>query len=200
MTPENFNLQIQTPETGDNDEISKLKSEMMSYKPLIEDAIKRQSLKEAEELFAKAKELKAKLNELRNKEKGIYTVEINGQTLELGPILGMMKWYEIPAKLEELNKTLKPSEKPWRVPTLREYEEIGKPIRKIWDDKKLTTEEKKLKIKGVLERLGFVEDMYWSDTEDISTKSSYAWVAHWVDDVKYYTDNTLFKYSVRCIR
>jgi hypothetical protein len=67
MTPENFNLQIQTPEGEEgNDEISKLKAEMMSYKPLIEDAVKRQNLKEAEELFAKAKELKARLDELRN--------------------------------------------------------------------------------------------------------------------------------------
>jgi hypothetical protein len=58
---ETFNLNIQTPESGDNDEISQLKAEMMSYKPLIDDAIKRQNLKEAEELFEEAKKAKAKL-------------------------------------------------------------------------------------------------------------------------------------------
>jgi hypothetical protein len=78
MTPENFNLNIATPETGDNDEISQLKAEMMSYKPLIEDAVKRQNLKEAEELFRKAKELKAKLVELREQQKNPnYTPDLN---------------------------------------------------------------------------------------------------------------------------
>jgi uncharacterized membrane-anchored protein len=80
--PRKLQPKIQTPETGDSDEISKLKAEMMSYKPLIDDAIKRQNLKEAEALFAKAKELKEKLNELRKK-KEIKTIEINGQTMNL---------------------------------------------------------------------------------------------------------------------
>jgi hypothetical protein len=75
---ETFNLNIQTPESGDNDEISQLKAEMMSYKPLIDDAIKRQNLKEAEALFAKAKELKERLTELREQRKNPnYTPELD---------------------------------------------------------------------------------------------------------------------------
>jgi hypothetical protein len=176
MTPENFNLQIQTPETGDNDEIKQLKAEMMSYKPLIDDAIKRQNVQEAEELFAKAKELKAKLKELKNKEKGIYQIQINGEKLELGPTLGEMTWDEIPAKLEEINKTLKPGEKPWRLPTKEEYNEIEAPIVKIAQDEFLREDKKIDKIKEKIGSLGFTGNVgYWSGSNSDSFDGG-AWV------------------------
>jgi hypothetical protein len=174
MTPEKLNLNIQTPsgEEG-NDEISKLKAEMMSYKPLIDDAIKRQNLKEAEALFKKAKEAKAKLDELREqlktKENGIYSIEINGTKMELGPEIGIMAFDEIPEKLEVFNKTLKPGEKTWRLPTKEEFEEIGKPIREIWKDESLTRDQKEKKAKEKVESLGFTfNGCYWSSSQDVN--------------------------------
>jgi polyhydroxyalkanoate synthesis regulator phasin len=199
MTPENFNLNILTPEgEGDSDEISKLKEEMMSYKPLIDDAIKRQNLKEAEELFAKAKELKEKLNQLRNKEKGTITIEINGQTMELGPELGEMSWDEIPARLEELNKTLKPGEKLWGIPTKEEFEEIEKQVNEIKKDESLSAEQKVAQIKDKLKALGFEYNThYWSST---SKGRDCAWYAFWGDVSGCFGGDMYNQYSVRCVR
>lgn len=78
MTPENFNLNIQTGEgIQENEELKQLREELLKYKPLLEDAIKRQNLKEAETLLSKAKELKDKYLELKSKleNKGNITYE-----------------------------------------------------------------------------------------------------------------------------
>jgi hypothetical protein len=194
---ETFNLNIQTPETGDNDEISKLKAEMLSYKPLIYDAVKRQNLKEAEELFAKAKELKEKLNDLReqaklkeNKEKGIYQIEINGEKLELGPTLGPMAWNEIPEKIDELNKSLKKDEKPWRVLTKEEFERMWEKVGKMRNEGSL--------LKENIESLGFkYNELYWSSSNYSSAK---AWCTS-LSSILYNTcEHKSEHYSVRCIR
>jgi hypothetical protein len=198
MTPENFNLQIQTPETGDSDEISKLKAEMMSYKPLLDDAIKRQNLKEAEALFAKAKELKAKLDELR-KTKEIKTIEIRGQKLEVGPNLGEMSWNEIPAKLEELNKTLKPGEKPWRVLTADEFKIIGMELTDQLIEDIVTSSQNPDRIRRRFEFLGLKQNAYyWSNlSEDTKTALAWNWESYQGSLVKNDISSQL---TVLCVR
>jgi hypothetical protein len=198
MTPEKFNLNIQTPEGEEgNDEITKLKAELMAIKPPLDDAIKRQNLKEAEELFAKAKELKAQLDILR-KSKEIKTIEINGQTLELGPTLGEMTWDEIPSKLEEINKTLKPGEKPWRVPTKEEFEEIGKQVNEINNGYSYPDEQKQAKVKAKMKSLGFEHgESYWSGTEYTAGD---AWLSSWYNHVISFYGSKERQISVRCVR
>jgi hypothetical protein len=116
-------------------------------------------------------------------EKGTYTIEINGEKFELGPTLKHMSWNEIPAKLEELNKTLKPEEKPWRVPTDMEYKEIGNPISETLAVRTLYLSNKEWsakskKAKELVESLGFIwNKKYWSSYIPESSFSTigYCW-------------------------
>ena len=64
-----------------------------------------------------------------------------------------------------MNKTLKAEEKPWRIPTKQEYEELGKTINEISRNKK--GEESLLEAGKYVISLGFApNEVYWSSTQD----------------------------------
>jgi hypothetical protein len=110
-----------------------------------------------------------------------------------------MSWDEIPARLEELNKTLKPGEKPWRVPTKEEFEEIGKKIGEIWDNNSLTNEQKEIKVKEKLQYFDLDDKKkYWvnsSFNEDVSLADCFYPLLG-----KVWFDQTHLKCSIQCIR
>ena len=95
-----------------------------------------------------------------------YTENQEVMNLELGPDLGEMNWEDANTRLEELNKTLSPDEKKWRLPTKEEFAGLEIELRKIWDDQNLPYEQKELLVGEYLNKIGIKEHRgnYWSST------------------------------------
>jgi hypothetical protein len=107
------------------------------------------------------------------KESHVNTVEINGQKIELGPVIGRLgeKFVSrlVENHIDNINRRLKPGESPWRLLTRKELEEINRTIREILDTENMSEEERIEKAKKYLNELGLVfGDSYWFDKGDIS--------------------------------
>jgi hypothetical protein len=203
-TPEH--LQLNTPDTSPDKEqeisnikqrIEQIKNRVREIRPLLDDTgVSRDIIDEAKAL---GEEFYAKTKELERLERNYTECIINGTKVELGPTLERIAWNDIQSKLDEINKSLKQGEKPWRVPAKEEFIEIGKPLREIWEDKKLSDQQKKEKAKSYVEALVFAWDSdYWCSTEDAGSPG-YAW--SWFSNSgymgTYYKNN---KYLVRLVR
>jgi hypothetical protein len=92
------------------------------------------------------------------------TIEINGIILEVGPNLGELSWDDMNESVEKLNKTLNEGEKPWRILTKEEYDELMKPIAAM---ENMSDEQFREVVKKYLSSIGFDDDniAYWSSTE-----------------------------------
>jgi hypothetical protein len=144
----------------------------------------------------------------RTGEEPTKIIEIGGKKFEVGPNLGQMNWDDMNEKVAELNKTLVDGEKPWRVFTKEEYEELGKPIRVIWREEDLSYQEKESKSIELLEGIGFAPSKYfWSSTENEEGNkgaayfcSTYCSYLHYRlgDHVK--NGGKLNIFSVQCVR
>jgi len=103
--------------------------------------------------------IKKELKEIQNWN---LVVELSdGTKLELGPTLGKMSWGDANKAIDELNQKLPKGEKPWRLPTVGEFGEIGKPIKEIWNGN-LPLVERKKKMEEYTIFLGFQQDNYWT--------------------------------------
>lgn len=130
------------------------------------------------------------------------TIEINGVLLELGPTLDPMEWDKINTELDKRNKSLKEGEKPWRVPSEEEFQEIANIISLIHKDPALTQQQSSRKAAEALELLGFstshYDGYYWSSSENEKHKDK-AWYWH-TEDSQLYSGYKDAKYLVRLVR
>lgn len=148
-----------------------LKQKKEQIKQIVDEL--QSKIDELKGLGINTEQLEVQLTEIL-REKAENTIEINGQKVELGPDLGLSAWTDIERKLDELNASLKEDEKPWRIPTKSEFEEIGRPIQEIWSSN-LSKEEKEKQAKEYIETLGFAwGGFYWSRTE-FADNSGSAW-------------------------
>jgi hypothetical protein len=124
-------------------------------------------------------------------------IEIGGKKFEVGPFFWEMEWNGMNEKVTELNKTLKTGEKEWRILTIKEYVEIGKPIKEI-SYYKSTDSQAAAKIKEYLDGLGFKNHVsYWSSSEDPIDRNN-AWVWETSSKVEFLKKSS--KYCMQCVR
>jgi len=112
-----------------------------------------------------------------------------GLSFEWGKEFGKTSWKDVQEKIVELNKTLKAGEKPWRLPTTREWGEVLKPLDHVKTEyeagahygdgeqgessiSRKTHEERGRVIDKILKNNNLKEGEYWScmDKDDIEQK------------------------------
>jgi hypothetical protein len=113
-------------------------------------------------------------------------IEIGGKKFEVGPFFGLKNWDDMSEMIADVNNTLKEGEKPFRVLTNEEYNEIVKTCRVICGEKGLSNIEKKTKFDEFVTSLGFgPSNYYWSSTVNKCTFNDYDDVYDWHSDFEW---------------
>jgi polyhydroxyalkanoate synthesis regulator phasin len=107
-------------------------------------------------------------------------------SFEWGPELGKMSWADAKEKIAELNKTLKEDEKPWRLPSKEEWEEILKPFTEAKE--KGVLEEELQKILEEIRKTNNLQSCnYWSSSTYFDDSDD-AWIVY-MNYGNFYNDN-----------
>ena len=92
-------------------------------------------------------------------------VELEGGVLEMGPHLGVLKWYEIEDELNRINVDIEEENRKWRVPTKEECEMIAQKINDVYKETE-NADEALMKANELIASLGFLanDGAYWTAT------------------------------------